>query len=84
MQATGQKQNQRIFFKEINIEILEAMNCIQIRESLDALFDENFSLEETPPAIKRSLFRHLETCRDCCRSFDVRLRFRSVGRGPIY
>lgn len=55
MQAIEQKQNQAIFFEELNVEIIE-----------------------------RSLFKHLETCSECCRSFDVRVRFRPAGRNRIY
>ena len=50
--------------------------CFQIRQKLDALFDGSARLEETHEAIITMLFRHLETCQQCCRSFDVRAHMR--------
>ena len=84
MNTVEQKQTQTIFIEEIRVQTIEAMNCFQVRKNLDALFDREGSLEETPAGIKRKLFAHLETCRDCCRTFDVRVRFRPAGRARIY
>jgi len=84
MQSVEQKHGQTIFFEKIGIETVEAMSCSQIREKLDGLFDEGVSLEDTSQDIKCHLFAHLETCRACCRAFDVRVRFRSNGRARIY
>ena len=84
MNAVEQKQTQRIFIEEIRVQTIDAMNCYEVRENLDGLFDQESSLEETPAGIKRKLFSHLETCRDCCRTFDVRVRFRPASRAPIY
>ena len=83
MQAVEQKQPQTIFIEEIRVETIEAMNCFEVRGKLEALFDRESLLEETPAGIKRQLFSHLETCRDCCRAFDVRVLFRPAGRAPI-
>ena len=81
MQATVQKfAGENLVVGEINIEATEKSGCVQVREKLDALFDGDARLEETHAAIKKVLFAHLETCEACCRSFDVRARFRS-GRG---
>ena len=53
----------------------ESMNCSQIREALDAIFDRRIRLEETHTPAKRIMFEHLLTCRACCRSFDEGVRF---------
>lgn len=82
MQTFKRNLRNSIIFEEI--ETNEATNCLQIREWLDALFGDGVSLEEIPARKKRCLFKHLENCRDCCRSFDVRARFRSPGRNKIY
>lgn len=84
MQAGEPNKSRTIFFEEMQIEVIESLSCFQIREKLDALFDGNLPLEETPAANKRSLFRHLENCSDCCRAFDVRVRLRPASRTPIY
>ena len=76
MQVIEQKQRRTVESQEISFETIDSISCFQIREKLDALFGGNYLLEETPANIKRNLFRHLETCDKCCRSFDVRLRFR--------
>ena len=84
MHAVEQKQSQSIFFEEIHLETIHAINCSEVRDKLDELFDGDARLEETPAGIKRGLFSHLEACRDCCRAFDVRTRFRPAGRSRIY
>lgn len=84
MQAVEQKRSREVNFEEINFEMIEATNCFQIRKNLDAVFSGDVPLEETSAGIKRILFAHLEACRDCCRSFDVRVRFRPAGRDRIY
>lgn len=84
MQAVEQKRNQEINFEEINFEMIETTNCFQIRKNLDAVFSGESPLEEASAGIKRILFTHLEVCRDCCRSFDVRVRFRVAKRDMIY
>ena len=81
MQAATQTSRQTII-QEFDVETGEAASCLQIREKLDALLGGNSRLEETPVAVKQSLFKHLESCRTCCRAFDVRVRFRpGKGRG---
>lgn len=84
MRAFKQKHGHSISLWETHNEAVMAMNCAAIRESLDELFDGNANLEETPAGTKRGLFAHLEACRDCCRAFDVRARFRPAGRRRIY
>ena len=84
MNAVEQKQTQTIFIEEIRVRTIDAMNCFQVREKLDALFDRESLLEETPAGIKRKLFFHLETRRDCCRAFDVRVLLCPKGRTPSY
>ncbi|HRH40844.1 MAG TPA: hypothetical protein PKY82_04305 [Pyrinomonadaceae bacterium] len=80
MQAAVQEFGRKISIKQkIIVEPIEEVSCFQIREKLDLLFDGDSRLEETNEIIKRVLFRHLETCQKCCRSFDVRVRFRSGG-----
>ena len=84
MQSAVQKSKREIpIIQEFNIEIIEQASCLQIREKLDALFDGDSRLEETQEMVKRVLLRHLETCDACCRSFDVRVRFRVGGRKGI-
>jgi hypothetical protein len=73
-----------ILTREISVETTEQTTCIQIREKLDALFEGDSRLEDAHEQIKRVLFGHLESCQSCCRSFDVRVRFRSGGRKGIY
>lgn len=69
---------------EINAEGNQMSSCFQIREKVAALLDGDSPLEETHTTIKRVLFKHLETCDACCRSFDVRARFRfSEERGIL-
>ena len=81
MQTAVQKLTQEIsIVGEVGAEASDARLCFQIREKLDALFDGDARLEETHEAIKKMLFRHLESCQSCCRSFDVRARFRR-GKG---
>lgn len=81
MQTAVQKLTQEIsILGSAGAEASDARRCFQIREKLDALFDGDARLEETHEAIKKLLFRHLESCQRCCRSFDVRARPRR-GRG---
>lgn len=84
MQAVEQKQSQEVTVHESSFATIDATDCFQIRERLDTLFGGVASLEETPAGIRRILFGHLETCVTCCRSFDVRVRFRPSGRDRIY
>ncbi len=84
MQAVIEKQTREAIVHGINFEMPRVINCFQIREKLDALFDGGSRLEDAQVAVKRILFEHLETCKECCRSFDVRVRFRSSGRDRIY
>lgn len=81
MQTAVQKfTGENLVVGEINIGATEKSGCNQVREKLDALFDGDARLEETHAAIKKVLFAHLEICEACCRSFDVRARYR-CGRG---
>lgn len=84
MHAYKKELSRELISGNINFEIINEMNCFQVREKLDALFDRESLLAETHKAIKRILFNHLENCPECCRSFDVRVRFRSSGRAGIY
>lgn len=84
MPAVENKQSRKTAFKEINFAATGAMTCLQIRERLDAVFGGDYPLEETSAGVKRDLFAHLIACRDCCRSFDVRVRFGAARRGTIY
>lgn len=85
MQAAVRELRPEILIKrEITVEPIDELNCFQIREKLDSIFDGNSQLEEMHEAIKGILFRHLETCQNCCRSFDVRVRFRSGGGRAIF
>ena len=84
MQAVREKQNWEKSVNGSNVGMTEAINCIQIKEKLDALFNGGSSLEEMHPAIKRILFGHLETYQRCCRSFDVCVSVRPPGRDRIF
>lgn len=84
MQAVMEKQSREKAVHDFNFEIPEALNCFQIKEKLDALFEGDSPLEETHQGVKRILFGHLETCQKCCRSFDVLVRFRPSGRDRIF
>lgn len=85
MQAAVRELSREVLIeREIVIEPIDEVNCFQIREKLDSLFDGNSRLEETNEIIKQVLFRHLEICQKCCRSFDVRVRFCSGGRRKIF
>ena len=84
MQTIEQKQSRTVTFQRISLETIDSKDCFQTRENLDALFSGKFSLEETPTNAKQILFRHLETCRNCCRSFDARLRFLPARRDRIF
>ncbi len=69
---------------ELNIKWAEPIDCRDIRSLLDAIFSGRSALEAAPIEIKHRLFAHLESCGQCCRSFDVRVRFRSPQRSRIY
>jgi hypothetical protein len=85
MQTAVQKLTQEIsIVREVGAESSDARLCFQIREKLDALFDGDARLEETHEAIKKMLFGHLESCQNCCRSFDVRVRFRRGKSSGIF
>jgi hypothetical protein len=79
MQAI-QREN-ALIGQELRMDLLE---CFQIRETLDAFWVGISSLETAPTETKQGLFKHLETCALCCRSFDVRFRRRSSQRNRIY
>lgn len=84
MQAVETKEVQQIIVRKIEVEITQSMNCEQAKEKLVALLSGDELLEETHVAVKSVLFRHLENCSDCCRAFDVRARFRTLGRDRIF
>lgn len=65
---------------DVELNINHEMKCSQAKECLDELFSRRRMLEDTRPTVKRLLFDHLETCRNCCRAFDVRVRFRPAHR----
>jgi hypothetical protein len=69
---------------DVDLDVMNEMNCSQARERLDEIFSQRRLLEESRPSAKRLLFDHLETCRRCCRLFDVRVRFRPAHRRNIY
>lgn len=52
---------------------LAETNCLQIRETMDALVYGRMRLEQADLVVKLTFLRHLETCSACCRSLDVRL-----------
>ena len=83
MKAVEQKQNQAVYVEESNFERPDSINCFQVRAKLETLFGGKSSLEEMPPDMKRILFRHLEHCRSCCRSFDVRVHFQPTLRAHL-
>lgn len=84
MQSDNNTQNRQTSVSEFGIETSGSANCPQIRAKLDQLFSGRFPLEKMDGRTKFFLFRHLENCRDCCRSFDVRAHFRPTGRATIY
>lgn len=84
MQAIKESLSKTVFLEDIRVDTFETLSCLQVRNKLDALFDRDSLLEEAMTDFKRSLFRHLETCTDCCRAFDVRVRFCSSGGSRIY
>lgn len=75
---------QAVSVANVDAEIINEMSCSQVRETLDQLFGGDRTLERTRPHIKHLLFEHLESCRKCCRAFDVRVRFRPAHRGGLY
>jgi hypothetical protein len=84
MQSDKKIQNRHTNVPDFNFEAAEKVNCNQIKIKLDELFSGRFMLEKMDRPTKIFLFRHLENCSDCCRSFDVRVHFRPTGRGAIY
>lgn len=72
------------FTKDININFTEDTDCLEIRRSLNALFDGSMQLETSTETQKMRLFDHLQKCETCCRSFDVRTRFRPARRNGIF
>ncbi len=84
MDTVIEKHGRKILIEGIRIVKVEAINCFPIREKLDDVFSGAFPLEETQEASKRILFDHLRTCKECCRSFDVRVRYSSSGRDRIF
>lgn len=84
MQAVEQKEYRATIVRELNFETSDTVNCFQIKEKLDTLFSGDSRLEEMHAAIRRVLFRHLETCENCCRVFDARVGFRPARRDTIY
>ena len=84
MQSDKQIQPRQTNVPEFNFETPGKATCAQIKAKLDELFGGRFSLEKTDRQTKMLLFRHLENCSDCCRSFDVRVHFRPSGRAAIY
>lgn len=71
-------------FAESEFEAAEATNCTEIKAKLDELSSGRFSLEKMDRINKMFLLRHLENCSACCRSFDVRMRFRPTRTATIY
>lgn len=69
---------------ELEIKWAEPFDCRDIRLMLDAIFGGKSTLEAAPIETKHRLFKHLESCAQCCRSFDARVRFRSPQRSRIY
>jgi hypothetical protein len=78
------QETRTIIIRDVDLDVTSEMNCSQAREHLDELFSRQRLLEETRPRVKRLLFEHLETCRSCCRAFDVRVRFRPAQHRNIY
>lgn len=81
MQVDLHLQNPQPKVWEFNFE---TASCFQIKKTLDDLFSGRKQLEKTDARIKRFVFAHLETCTDCCRSFDARVRFHVPKSNIIY
>lgn len=86
MQPDIQKESATALASTIKSKELEELDCLQIREIMDALVYGRMSLEHADSGVKRILLRHLETCSACCRSFDVRIgsSFYGGGRGAMF
>lgn len=84
MEAVVEKHSRKTLDYGIRTAGTEAMNCSQIREALDAIFDGRIRLEETHTPAKRIMFEHLLNCRACCHSFDEGVRFSSPERDRIF
>lgn len=70
--------------RDIKINFTDNADCLEIRRNLDALFDGSTLLETSSEIQKARLFGHLQSCKECCRSFDVRTRVRSTRRNRIF
>ena len=78
------QETRTVTIHDVDLDVISNMSCSQAKEHLDALFSRQRLLEDTRPRIKHLLFEHLESCQSCCRSFDVRVRFRPAHRRNIY
>ena len=79
------RQTEKVQTKqEPGFERTDYTKCAQVREKLDFLFSGKSQLEAAQNETKRKLFKHLENCGQCCRSFDVRVRYNSFPRNGIY
>ena len=84
MEMVKEQIKKEVVLRKFKREFVETLNCPQTREKLDALFSRDLRLEETSSPVKQALFNHLQSCRDCCRSFDIRVQFCPTGRSRIY
>jgi len=84
MQSDKKIKTRQANITEFDFEAAEKINCAQIKIKLDELFSGRFPLEKMDRRTKMFLFRHLEICGSCCRSFDARVHFRPTGRATIY
>lgn len=71
-------------YKEVSELNAELADCQTVRDTLDELFNRTLSLETANVEKRHALFAHLETCDQCCRAFDARIRFGAVRRNSIY
>ena len=69
---------------ELKFEWTEHIDCSQVREKLDILFSGKPQIEAMQSDLKKKLFRHIETCGQCSRSFDARMRCNSFPHSGIY
>lgn len=83
MQAVQQIGNSKTGL-ELKKERIEEVNCSQIKALIETLVQGKFLLETASRETKRNLFRHLESCQQCCRSFDARLRYSSFTGRSLY
>lgn len=84
MQPDVQKEKLTSVARTIKSKEPAVKDCIQIRETMDALIDGRMSLEQAEPAVKLAFLHHLEDCSACCRSFDVRVGFYGRGRSSMF